>query len=254
MLPLNDAEQRAVRFYEGDVRGASDAFWGDAKAYVSLNALLFEGLRTERTRIAEGKRLNPALLADIPALLNVYRNLFAAARKGVAAEAALGYRVERADDFAVCRDAGMTLTFTSTSRSGFLPAYGDKRGIVLLTYHVPAGTPQIVFAEQLHDYLKNAEDELLLPPFLAMRLEKRRLTAADCRITDMEGAQPLAAYDLYLTGKMQAGAVASPGIPPCDAGIRVWNALNAGAEPDAADVSSFREWKRLLAARLFCMM
>lgn len=252
MQPLNDAEQRAVRYYEGDVRGASDPFWGDAKAYVSLNALLFDGLRTERTRIAEGKRLNPALLADIPALLDVYSKLFAAAGKGAAAEDALGYRVERADDFAVCRDAGMTLAFTSTCRSGFLPAYGDKRGIVLLTYHVPAGTPQIVFAEQLRDYLKGAEDELLLPPFLGMRIAQRALTDADCRMTDMEGKPPLAAYDLYLTGKVQAGAVASPGIPPCEAGIRVWNALNAGAEPDAADVSSYLEWKRLLSARLFC--
>ena len=60
---LNEKEIRALRFYIGDVSG-SDPFFSDPKAYVVLNSLFFPDISSERARAAEGKLLNPAIIAD----------------------------------------------------------------------------------------------------------------------------------------------------------------------------------------------
>ena len=255
-MNLTASEERAVRYYEGDIPAAdrSDPVRGDEKAYVSLNALLFPGLRSEMTRIAEGKRLNTALLAQPDTLLLLYRLLFSAAKKGAQPREMTGFRVERAGDFAACAAAGQTLAFTSTCLSGFLSAYGDKCGIVLLNYRVPAGTPCIIFSQMLSSYAKSAEDELLLPPFLRFDVRERPLTADERRITDLHGDPPQAASALLLTG----GSVSMPkpsaeALTVCEAGIRVWTALNSGVPADALDpddVSADLAWKEALRAAI----
>ena len=255
-MKLTAEELRAVKYYEGDIpaEDRADPLWGDEKAYCSLNALLFDGLRTEADRIAEGKRLNPALLAQPEMLLSLYRDLFAAAKKGAPSREMTGYRVERSGDFAECAAAGQTMAFTSTCLSGFLSAYGDKRGIVLLTYRIPAGTPCLIFSQMLDRYAKSAEDELLLPPFLRFSVSRRPLTAAEQRITDLAGDPPQAAFDLTVSGFSAVQAAAPPQTPPvCEAGIRVWTALNAGTPADAIapeDVQVYLAWKRKLRAAL----
>ncbi len=213
---LTPDESRAVRFYEGDIAEdeKDDPFWGDARAYVTLNALLYDDLATEYVRVREGKRLNPAMTADLPRLIKTYAALLSAAEKGAQASEMTGYRVERAADFQVCLERGMTCAFTSTSRSGFLPAYGDKQEIVLLCYHVPAGTPLMIFSLLLDRYLKSGEDELLLPPFLRFDAKKRPLTDADRRITDLNGAPPAAAYDIYIQPQQHIGLCADDAALP----------------------------------------
>lgn len=198
MQTLQAEELRALKFYEGDIADAdrNDPFWGDARAYVTLNALLYDDLASEYTRVREGKQLNPAMLRDLPRLLGLYGALFSAMQKGEKSKVRTGYRVERASDFAVCLQRGETVAFTSTALDGFLPAYGDKQGLVLLTCHVPAETPCAVFSEMLDSYLKSSESEMLLPPFLRFRAEARPLTDSDRRITDLSGEPPQAAYDL----------------------------------------------------------
>ena len=258
-MKLTASEEHAVRYYEGDIPPADrpDPICGDEKAYVSLNALLFPGLRSEAARIAEGKRLNTALPAQPDTLLSLYRGLLSAAKKGAQPRDTTGFRVERAGDFAACAAAGQTLAFTSTCLSGFLSAYGDKRGIVLLNYHIPAGTPCIIFSQMLTSYAKSAEDELLLPPFLRFSVRERPLTADECRITDLCGDPPQAAYDLLLTGE----TVSAPDTPPekrsvCQAAIRVWSALNAGIPADALspdDAAAYLAWKKELRAAIAAM-
>ena len=119
-LSLTPEEMRAIKFYEGDIaeNDRDDSFWGDARAYVTLNALLYDNLATEYVRIHEGKRLNPAISANSPRLVRLYAALLSAAEKGVQKADTICYRVERADDFEVCLERGMTNAFTSTSRSG----------------------------------------------------------------------------------------------------------------------------------------
>lgn len=242
-MDLNEM-RRAVRYYEGDVlpAEANDPFWGDPRAYISLNALLFPGLRSEQLRVREGKRLNPAFFADPARLAMLMRALLAAAEWGRCKSACEGFRVERAEDFAAYADTGETVCFTSTCRSGFLREYGDKRGIVLMHFTLPAGTPCIVFTELLTDYAKSAEDELLLPPFLRFSCAERPLTSQEREITDMEGNPPLHAYELTAAPALLCtGDTPLPDPPECAA--RVWAALNADQEPAPADAAAYLKWK-----------
>ena len=240
-----DILRRAVRYYEGDIPASDrdDPFWGDPRAYISINALLFGGLRTERLRVREGKRLNPAFFADPERLYALFRALLAAADIGRRTAPAEGYRVERAEDFAAYMETGETCAFVSTCMSGFLPAYGDKRGIVLLQWEIPAGTPCIVFRELLTDYAKSAEDELLLPPFLRFSCSERALSPQERQITDMEGNPPQHVFVLNAEGMAPGSgqSARSPEPPACAAAV--WEALNAGAEPDPADVAEYLSWK-----------
>ena len=237
---------RAVRYYEGDVSGEDpqDPFWGDSKAYVTLNALFFDGLRTERLRVREGKRLNPAVLADPQRLADCLRALFLAAEQGRRETAAEGFRVERAEDFAEVLRAGETLAFTSTCRSGYLRQFGDKRGIVLIRFLLPPKTPCIVFSELLPSYAKAAEDELLLPPFLPFTGTERACTGAELEIRDMDGNPPLGVYELRLfSDYAHTEKPSALPLPPADA-AEVFAALNAGKEPESPE--QYLLWKRRL--------
>ena len=246
MRRLTAEEADAVRFYEGDLTGFDlrDPFLNDPRAYLTLNALLFDGVRTEYLRVREGKRLNPAMLADLPRLTALYRALLSASQKGAVTEEVCGYRVERAGDFAVCREAGQTLAFTSTCLSGFLPAYGDKQEIVLLTYRVPPQTPAIIFSQLLDSYLKANEDELLLPPYLRFECAERPLTASDYEIRDMNGAPPCAAYDLTVSAGQQVHLPAAPEMQSCAAGIRIFAQIHAGVPEDQLDPDDLAAYLR----------
>ena len=245
-MKLTKEEAEAVRFYEGDLTGFDlrDPFLNDARAYVTLNALLFDGVRTEYLRVREGKRLNPAMLADLPRLTALYCALLSASQKGAVTEPVCGYRVERAGDFTVCRAAGKTLAFTSTSLRGFLPAYGDKQKIVLLTYHVPPKTPAIIFSQLLDCYLKANEDELLLPPYLHFECAERPLTASDFEIRDMNGDPPCAAFDLTVCGGQQVHLPAAPAMQDCAAGIRIFAQIHAGVPEDQLDPDDLAAYLR----------
>ncbi len=245
-MKLTKEEAEAVRFYEGDLTGFDlrDPFLNDARAYVTLNALLFDGVRTEYLRVREGKRLNPAMLADLPRLTALYCALLSASQKGAVTEPVCGYRVERAGDFTVCRAAGKTLAFTSTSLRGFLPAYGDKQKIVLLTYHVPPKTPAIIFSQLLDCYLKANEDELLLPPYLHFECAERPLTASDFEIRDMNGDPPCAAFDLTVCGRQQVHLPAAPAMQDCAAGIRIFAQIHAGVPEDQLDPDDLAAYLR----------
>jgi len=49
---LSREEEKALCFYEGDVEQTGDPFFSDAKAYVTWNALLFDGMAKMR-KVAE---------------------------------------------------------------------------------------------------------------------------------------------------------------------------------------------------------
>ena len=250
---LTADELHAVKYYEGDIAAneRTDPFRGDSHAYVTLNALLYDGLTTEYTRVREGKTLNPEMLRDLPRLISLYADLLSAARKGAQDSDMTGCRVERAADFQVCLQKGMTCAFTSTSCSGFLPAYGDKQEIVLLNFHVPAGTPLIIFSQMLDTYLKASEDELLLPPFLRFDAKERPLTDADRRITDLSGKPPVAAYDLMIlpdqSVTMRTDAAGFPDVYP--AAVRLFAQIQQNLPEmllDSGDRALYLRCKQML--------
>lgn len=253
MSILNQEEIKAVKFYEGDIaeEDKSDSFWGDPKIYCSLNALLFRALSTEYTRVNEGKVLNTAIFGDYNRLLSVYRNLLTASKKGTLEYDILSYRVERAKDFEQCQKAGKTIAFTSTSTDGFLKEYGDKKDIVLLTYHIPAGTPLIIFEQLLDKYLKNNEKELLLPPHIHFSCKKREFDDTDLTIRDMNGNAPIAAYDLFVHQEVLISGTYpnSTFSDPFENGKSIWEQLNTNKSIEGVETGtlcSYLLWKQKL--------
>ena len=236
MSALNKAQLRAVRWYIGDVEG-SDPFWSDPKAYVTLNALFFPGLTAERARAAEGKRLNPAIVSDGKRLGCVLCDLMSAFRSFGREQTT--YRVERFSDFERMRERGGTLSFTSTSTAGFLPAYQDRVGIALMRFALTPETPCIPMAEVLPHYAKADEAEVLLPPGMRLALTELPLTDAERSILDAKGEPPV----LSVCAKPE-GMESLEGfweVPDCPV-PGVLDALNEGREP--ADVGAYLEWKR----------
>ena len=242
---LSDKQIAAVRWYTGDVE-ETDPFWGDPKAYVGINALFFPGIETERMRAAEGKPLNPALLSEEKRLRDVLGALLSAFQP--VKMPLQTFRVERMADYMQMRRAGKTLSFTSTSLAGFLSAYQDRRGIALLQFALPAGTPVIHMAQALPDYAKAEEAEVLLPPCLGMRFTEQPLLPEQQSILDADGNPP-ACCVRAVPGKIipPAQSIAADGHA---AGMRVFAALGRGEEPDAEDVVVYTAWKAALTGDL----
>ncbi|MBR3629908.1 MAG: hypothetical protein IKN55_05485 [Oscillospiraceae bacterium] len=242
---LDKKQIAAVRWYTGDVEG-TDPFWGDPKAYVGINALFFPGITTERMRAAEGKPLNPALLSDekrLREVLGALLSAFCPARMPLRT-----FRVERMADYSAMRSAGGTLSFTSTSLAGFLPAYQDRRGIALMQFDLPAGTPVIHMAEALPAYAKAEEAEVLLPPYLTLRFAEQALLPEQQHILDADGNPPIC-FVQAVPGEI----VAPEQLPAADghtAGMRVFTALGRGEEPDAEDVVVYTAWKAAMTGAL----
>ena len=268
-MSLTDAQRAAVKFYEGDVCG-SDPFWGDAKAYVTLNSLFYPGIDTERRRAAEGKRLNPAITSDTERLLRVCIDLLQACKAADISKPRCAYRVERHADYLEMRRAGKTISFTSTSTEGFLAEYGDRIGIALLEFHIPAGIACLPFAEVLEaDYAKSDEQEILLPPGLSLSFSEMELTDQERSIIDAQGNSPVVKCLVNVgesrfapvrdSERSQEAEPSPEGQGPASvfdnagplASACIYEALNSGREPDPADVLRYNAWKRAFQAEVF---
>lgn len=249
-MKLTPAQEKAIRYYEGDVQG-NDPFWGDPKAYVTLNSLFFDGIETERCRAAEGKHLNPAVYEDPERLYTLCRDILDAFSASDLSKPRITWRVERYADYLQTKKAGKTLSFTSTSSGGFLKAYGDRIGIALMEFHIPAGIPCFTYKEVLQDnYLKEDEQEILLPPGLLLKITEKPLSREEREITDAEGKEPVVSCIAEITGIAQYTKDTPPVTDGNEAMIRVYTALNAGKEPDSEDVKKAMQWKEYFCSRL----
>lgn len=241
---LTSEEQSAIRWYIGDIEG-SDAHHpalSDPKAYVVINSLFYPGICTERARAAEGKRLNPAILSDPAWLKQTLTALLCACQKCALHEERTVYRVERAADYAICRERGETIGFTSTSTAGFLPAYTDRKGIVLLTYTLPPGTPCIPMQDALPHYAKAEEAEILLPPGLRLTLTERQPSLTEQCILDADGTPPVCSV-AAVPSELHAVVPAMQHPDGAAAGQRVFTALMRGEEPHTPDIEAYIRWK-----------
>ncbi len=249
-MKLTEKQLLAMKYYEGDVHG-KDPFWGDPKAYVTINSLFFDGIGTERRRAAEKKYLNPAVIEDPERLLDLCRELLSAFHAPDFCRPRNTYRVERYADYLEMKEQGCTVSFTSTSTGGFLHSYGDRIGIALIEVEIPAGMPCFPFAEMLQEeYKKTEEQEILLPPGLTLDIQEIELDEEDKQIRDAEGNPPLVKAHIRITGYVQnSGSGDESEIRDTEsiqAGIRVYQALNAGTEPAAEDAEKYMLWKKNL--------
>ena len=255
MLPKK--MEQALRFYTGDIdwalkEGRDASFWGDCKGYGTLNALFFPGIANERARAAENKPLNPAFLADPERLLELCEDLIESARLCASACEIHTFRVEREENFLQTLCAGHTVAFTSTSLSGFLGDYQDKKGLVLLEYTIPPGIPCVDVGQALVKYLKAAEQEVLLPPYLPLTFSQRPLLPPEEVLRDYDGQPPLGAYRIHVGPWSPTREFCAPNLDPEDAlaGQRVLCALCARNEPNPYDVVAYTRWKEIFCCQL----
>lgn len=246
---LTEKEYEAIRYYQGDVKG-DDPFYGERKAYVTINSLFFEGIETEIRRTREQKRLNPEILRDQKRLLDLLGNLLSVMRCGIA-NSCICYRVERYADYLQIKEAGHTISFTSTSKSGFLESYQDREGIVLMEFAIEKDTPCFSYDELLKDeYLKKEEQEVLLPPGLKLTIKEVPLSTEELLIRDNKGNPPLlkvrcqlldyCPYDEY--------QFAEPFDYP--AIVRLFNALNSNQPINQEDLAYYLKLKKALVSKL----
>ncbi|MBR4209951.1 MAG: hypothetical protein IKQ96_07055 [Lachnospiraceae bacterium] len=252
--------EQAMMFYEGDATG-DDPFWGDRKAYVTINSLLFPGLRNERARAAEGKRLNPAFLEDIDRLESFYLAMFQGLKKNAVQNDVVTSRVERLQDYEEQKKAGYLFSFTSTSTAGFLTEYGDKKGLALLTFTIPAGTPSVCFADALSHYEKAEEKEILLSPFLKFSVEEQKMDDRFMSILDADGNPPAVyakatvSFSKGFFKKATETNIEALAYPAggAEAGKRIYQAFNNGQEPAPEDEVLFTAFKQVLQGRVIRM-
>lgn len=250
---LTENEIRAVKFYIGDCAGLTpetDPFWGDPKAYLVLNSLFFDGIRTEQARIAEGKFLNPEIVADPERLQHLLCDLLSVFRKSRNPEWRTVYRVERFQDFQEMLKTGRTISFTSTSQGGFLDAYRDRAGIALLHIEIEPGTPCIDMQEFLGtDYAKPEESEILLPPGVTLQFEKISLSDPERQILDSENNPPVCAYQIRtgdfvgLKSSRESGDLKHP--KNCDISD-IYHKLNNQEPLTSEEIMCYTDWKREL--------
>ena len=250
MTNLNDHEKNALQYYIGDVSG-TDPFWSDPKAYVVLNTLFFNGTETEQARAAEGKFLNPAILKDEHRLTDLLSALFSAFHKCSTDKELHTFRVERWSDYLPCRSSGRTISFMSTSTAGFLSNYRDRLGIALMKFTLHPGTPCIDIANALDFYAKPDEAEILLPPFLELKIAEIRVSESEKTILDSEGKTPRSSC-MVTAGQIKSCCVPETELPygGTEAGQRVFRALNEGMVPSSEDDELFSQWKAAYVSHL----
>lgn len=245
---------QALKYYARE----TDEYYGmpkDSDAYNTLNALLYDDVESEKARAKEGKRLNPAFLDMRPGVISALcADLITACMlggKGAPAETL--FRVARRSDVETMMREGRTLSFTSTSKNGFLDSYVDKDGLVLLEIHLPENAPRAELAALLPDYSKPKEAEVLLPPWLTANFETCALSEAESQIRDCTGCAPLAKYRVYIGDSIvppEFGKDTPIEIPPAEPGKRVLAALMSGNAPEPKDVETYLLWKKALCAEI----
>lgn len=239
---MTNDEKNALRFYIGDVSG-SHPFYGDPRAYVTINSLFFPGISTEILRAAEGKPLNPEIAAEMPRLLDFFGNLFSAFGK-CSVEAAEVCRVERFSDYQLMSDAGATISLTSTSKAGFLGSYRDRIGISLIRFSLPENSPAIDVAGELDFYAKPEEAEILLPPFIRLELSELPMTERELSVTDSQGDPPKVHCKAFFTGEMSdAGGCGCQPIEDTSAALSALKKIASGEEIREEEIRSYCLWK-----------
>ena len=245
MTALCQEQTDALRFYEGDIdkTEAEDRFYGDAKAYVTWNALLFEGMETEEARTEENRVLNEAFLEDPDRVIHLSNLILSSMTSHSDVDV---FRVERLADYQMFMKTGILQSFISTSKNGFLGSYEDKNDLVLMKMHIPSGVPYADMAELLQSYAKAEEAEILLPPYLTIHAEKLEMTEDIMCIRDRYGKPPAVYCQTEVENNIPAAEYVKMDAEIIDASKRVYHLLNAHENSNTADVQKYLQYKEYI--------
>ena len=245
----------ALRYYVGEPNAYRDyGLPSDPKAYNTLNALFFPGISTERARAKEGKQLNPDFLNLPYAIVAFFLDLLQALIIGGQGEPeAVVYRVDREADVAENLKEGCTISFTSTSETGFLQGYTDKNNLALMEIHLPAGCPRADMGKLLPGYTKPEEAETLLPPWMPLIFRRRPLSQEEKTIRDKNGKQPVSAWvvtaDNAIARQTVLSCIPTPMIYPLSH-CAIYDKLNSGEEPTHREIAEYENWKAAIIANV----
>lgn len=204
-IQIQISPETALRFYEGDTQWETPMFpkeyWDDPKMYNSLNCLLSPNPEDGYNRVKEGKLLNPEIVRYMRQTLDICKGLYKCTVQNPTPDSGYHtYRVDRVSSIEEVMSRHATVTFTSTSKNGFLEEYTDKIDIGLMEFTIPKGIPVIDLGAVLTSYLKSHEAEVLLMPFITLDIQKRELTDAELKIRDQNGNPPHFAIMVTATG------------------------------------------------------
>lgn len=207
----------AIRYYQGDIRKRNkerqivkdemeEGFFGTPSAYRTMNCLMFDGIINEENRISEGNgKIIPELLLEVEKIIEVFCDIYRAMCKYVSEfgnnEKMLTYRTDRKVSVEEMKK-GYTVSFVSTSRNDMPEEFLQRKtGLVLLNFVFSQKIPHLDFRRILkEDYLFKEQDEVLLPPFLKIELERVELTEREKQYCDINGQPPCAKYLVEVKG------------------------------------------------------
>lgn len=240
---LSERQLNVIKFYEGDVGNTEDPLLSDAKAYVTWNALFFSDAETEKARASENRRLNPAFITQTDRIIEMSRILLSCMAK--TEKNIMVYRVERIADYHCFLKQKRLESFISTSTAGFLNAYQDKAGLVLMNICIPQGTPCIDFSKVLDSYAKKEEREILLPPYLSVETRDLTMNEEILKIRDRNDLPP-EVYCECRIGKYRKHALEEVTLTKdiIDASLRYYDALNQHVPYRKEDEDRYLLYKR----------
>lgn len=210
-MKITTKEKDAIRFYQGDIRERDSkgnlidksnrsGFYGIEGAYRTMNCLMFDGIKNEEERIAEGNgKLEPVIFEEIEKVIEVYCDIYRAMCKYASGmtdvKKKMVYRTERGCSIEALKK-GTTCSFMSTSQER-IPGkfFRKKKELTILDILYPTNVPHIDFQEVLGDeYLFKNQKEVLFPPFLNIELEKIELSQEEKEYKDIDNKPPHAKY------------------------------------------------------------
>ena len=200
-----------LRFYGGDIREKTeygimqkagimdDCLWGDEEAYRTLNALLFDGYENEKERIdRESCQLNPTFIERLEETLSIYTGVFSLMCKCKDTDGEK-VRVKRVDREASLKayEKGYTGSFVSCTKGDYQEDFSQKNNVILLEAEILPGIPCADFQKLVSEseYSNFVEQEVLLPPFLPLDIEKISLSKRENKmLRDINGNSPAGKY------------------------------------------------------------
>lgn len=249
MNMLSESQMEIIKFYEGDVKQTEDPILSDAKAYVTWNALFFSSAESECARAYENRRLNPAFLKEPERVIDMSRILLSCMSK--AEKDIVVKRVDRLADYQCFLREERFESFISTSTAGFLNAYQNKAGLVLMNIRIPKGTMCIDFSAVLDSYQKKDEKEILLPPYLSICTKDLEMDPSILSIRDRNGETPKVYCEItagtYLRKKRKKITLTQDII---DASVRYYDALNHHGSFSKEDENKYLLYKHYFQYRI----
>lgn len=237
-----------LKFYSGDVRDEDpfDSLYSDAKAYVTLNALLFDGIETEKARVKEGRKLNPSFVRRYEDTLSIIHGIISC-MKPLEQETVV-YRVERLTDYRKFIQAGRMTSFVSCSDMEFLDSYTDKADLVFMEVHVKPGVLCAHLEDELEDYLKQDEHELLISPYCPIRVKQTCVPEQYSAVRDRNG-NPVCIYtfvDVYPAFLHETYAPVCFDQKLIDRCCKAIDLLNSQEEVDEQNLQAYLSFKKMI--------